>query len=105
MHGVGVLCTTYGVGELRAINGISGAYAEHLPVIHLDGMPTSGVQAARRLIRHTLGKGEFDIFYGVAEPVVCSRAIMTPEIGAIPDTAYTAATSNEPQCDAPSPQG
>jgi indolepyruvate decarboxylase len=40
-------------------------------------MPTSGVQAARR--HHTLGNGEFDIFYKIAESVVCARAIMTPD--------------------------
>lgn len=32
IHGVGAVCTTYGVGELSAINGIAGAYAEHLPL-------------------------------------------------------------------------
>jgi indolepyruvate decarboxylase len=79
IHGVAALSTTYGVGELSAINGIAGAYAEHLPVFHLVGMPTSGVQAARRLVHHTLGNGEFDIFYNMAEPMVCARAIMTPE--------------------------
>jgi len=29
--------TTYGVGELSALNGIAGAYAESLPVIHIVG--------------------------------------------------------------------
>jgi TPP-dependent 2-oxoacid decarboxylase len=31
--------TTYAVGELSALNAIAGAYAEHLPVFHLVGMP------------------------------------------------------------------
>jgi indolepyruvate decarboxylase len=34
IHGLGAVNTTYGVGELSAINGIAGAYAEHLPVFH-----------------------------------------------------------------------
>lgn len=45
IKGVAALCTTYGVGELSALNGIAGAYAEHLPVFHLVGTPnrsTSG---------------------------------------------------------------
>jgi len=79
IHGVAALCTTYGVGELSAINGVAGAYAEYLPVFHLVGMPTSGVQAAHRLVHHTLGNGEFDIFCKLAESVVCARAIMTPD--------------------------
>src|SRR5499427_3495608 len=71
--------TTYGVGELSAINGIGGAYAEHLPIFHLVGMPASKVQQAHSLVHHTLGNGEFDLFYKMTEPVVCARAIMTPE--------------------------
>src|ERR1700733_354723 len=78
-HGIAALCTTYGVGELSAICGVGGAYAEHLPVIHLVGMPASGVQAAHRLVHHTLGNGEFGLFSRMAEPVVCARAIMTPD--------------------------
>lgn len=73
------LSTTYGVGELSAINGIAGSFAEFLPVFHLVGMPASNVQKARRLVHHTLGNGEFDIFYDMAAPVVCARAIVTPE--------------------------
>jgi indolepyruvate decarboxylase len=79
IHGLAALNTTYGVGELSAINGIAGSYAEFLPVFHLTGMPDSGVQAHRRLVHHTLGNGEFDLFYKMAEPVVCARAIMTPD--------------------------
>jgi indolepyruvate decarboxylase len=79
VHGMAALCTTYGVGELSAINGVAGAYAEHVPVVHLTGMPASGVQAARRVVHHTLGNGEFELFYKMAEPVVCAKAIMTPE--------------------------
>lgn len=34
----GVLLTTYGVGELSAMNGVAGAYAEHAGMIHIVGM-------------------------------------------------------------------
>src|SRR5260370_40301536 len=73
------LCTTYGVGELNAINGVAGSYAENLPIFHLAGMPHSRTPAARRLVHHTLGNGEFELFYKMAEPVVCARTIITPE--------------------------
>ena len=79
IRGVAVACTTYAVGELSAINGIGGAYAEYLPIFHLVGMPATGVQAAHRLVHHTLGDGEFDIFYKMAQPLVCAQAVMTPE--------------------------
>ena len=32
------LITTYGVGELSAMNGVAGAYAEHAGMIHIVGM-------------------------------------------------------------------
>lgn len=35
----GVLVTTYAVGELSAMNGVAGAYAEHAGMIHVVGMP------------------------------------------------------------------
>ena len=62
--------TTFGVGELSAINGIAGACAEHVPLVHLVGMPTMVTQAGRMLVHHTLGNGEFDFFRKMAEPVV-----------------------------------
>lgn len=34
----GVLVTTYAVGELSAMNGVAGAYAEHAGIIHIVGM-------------------------------------------------------------------
>lgn len=34
---LGVLLTTYGVGELSAINGIAGAYTEFVPLLHIVG--------------------------------------------------------------------
>jgi indolepyruvate decarboxylase len=79
IHGIGAVNTTYGVGELSAINAIAGAYAEHLPVFHLVGMPNMATQAGRTLTHHTLGNGEFDLFRKMAEPVVCASAIMRPE--------------------------
>lgn len=32
IKGAGALLTTYGVGELSALNGVAGSYAEHVPV-------------------------------------------------------------------------
>jgi indolepyruvate decarboxylase len=79
MRGVGALCTTYGVGELAAMSGIAGAYAEHLPVFHLVGTPNLATQEGRAQVHHTLGNGEFDLFHRMAEPVVCASAVMTPQ--------------------------
>ena len=47
--------TTMGVGELSALNGISGAYTEQVKVIHVVGTTSTTVQAKRLMIHHNLG--------------------------------------------------
>jgi indolepyruvate decarboxylase len=79
IKGMGAICTTYGVGELSAINGIAGAYAEHLPLFHLVGTPNMGAQSRRALMHHTLGNGEYNLFQRMTEPVVCAQAVMHPQ--------------------------
>jgi indolepyruvate decarboxylase len=79
IRGTGAVSTTYGVGELSALGAIAGAYAEHLPVFHLVGMPGRPTQERRALVHHTLGDGEFDFFRKMADPVVCASAIITPQ--------------------------
>ncbi|MEI9999611.1 MAG: thiamine pyrophosphate-binding protein [Verrucomicrobiota bacterium] len=79
VRGAGAVTTTYGVGELSALNAIAGSYAERLPVFHLVGMPNSRAQESRLVMHHTLGNGEYDLFYRMTEPVVCARAIITPQ--------------------------
>lgn len=44
------LLTTYGVGELSAMNGVAGAYAEHAGMIHLVGMTSR----PRKLLLHEI---------------------------------------------------
>jgi hypothetical protein len=34
IKGISAIVTTFGVGELSAINAIAGAYSEHVPVVH-----------------------------------------------------------------------
>jgi indolepyruvate decarboxylase len=85
MRGVGAVCTTYGVGELAAMSGIAGSYAEHLAVFHLVGAPNLPTQEGRALVHHTLGNGEFDLFSRMAESVACASAVMTPQ-NAAPET-------------------
>lgn len=69
----GVLVTTYGVGELSAINGIAGAYAEHVPIIHIVGMTSRLQQRARMMIHHTLGQqwdsADHSSFMDMSKPV------------------------------------
>ncbi|CDH17459.1 uncharacterized protein ZBAI_09247 [Zygosaccharomyces bailii ISA1307] len=40
VKGMAALITTFGVGELSALNGIAGSYAEHVGVLHIVGVPS-----------------------------------------------------------------
>ncbi len=79
VQGFAALATAFGVGELSALCGIAGSYTEHLPVFHLTGMPNVRTQCEGRIVHHTLGNGEFDLFAKMAGPAVCACAILTPE--------------------------
>lgn len=58
-RGVSALLTTYGVGELSALNGIAGAAAEHVPLISLAGSPPLYATEDRYDLHHTMADGDF----------------------------------------------
>lgn len=63
--------TTFGVGELSAINGIAGAYSEMVPVVHIVGCPNTISQRSGMLLHHTLGNGDFNVFAEMSRPISC----------------------------------
>lgn len=79
IKGMAAINTTYGPGELSALCGIAGSYAENVPIFHITGQPTLATQRSRALVHHTLGNGEFDLFYQMTAPAVCARTIITAE--------------------------
>lgn len=79
VRGLGVVCTTFGVGELSAINGIAGSYAERVPVIHVVGAPATAIQRAGRPTHHTLGDGDFRHFARMQAEVTGVQAFLTLE--------------------------
>jgi pyruvate decarboxylase len=68
------LMTTFGVGELSAINGIAGAYSEQIPVVHIVGTPSTISQRGGQLLHHTLGNGDFNVFANMNEGISCEVA-------------------------------
>jgi indolepyruvate decarboxylase len=73
------LLTTFGVGELSAVNGIAGSYAEYLPVIHIVGAPSLSAQQRGDLIHHSLGDGDFGHFARMQQEVTVAQATLTVE--------------------------
>lgn len=77
-RGVAALVTTYGVGELSAINGIAGSFAEDVPVVQITGMPTTAARASGALSHHTLVDGDYDHFFRAYKEVTAAGAILRP---------------------------
>src|SRR6201988_1000039 len=78
LRGMSALITTFGVGELSAVNAIAGSYAEHVPVVHIVGAPSKDAQGARRVLHHSLGDGDFDHFLRISREKTSPQANLAP---------------------------
>ncbi|KAJ7626678.1 pyruvate decarboxylase [Mycena polygramma] len=81
-HSIGVVLTTFGVGELSAINAIAGAFSEMVPVLHIAGVPSTTQQKTKPMLHHTLGDGRFDAYIKASENFTISQAILTDKTSA-----------------------
>jgi indolepyruvate decarboxylase len=79
IRGAGMLVTTYGVGELSALNGMMGAKAEHSLVFHVVGMPSYQNQRLGKIAHHTLGDGVFGNFIDISAQAACCHAVINPD--------------------------
>ena len=79
INGLGALSVTYGVGALSAINGIAGAYSEHVPVILICGsLPLRAIQRGD-LMHHTLADPEKGNLLRIFGEVTTAQTRLTPE--------------------------
>jgi indolepyruvate decarboxylase len=79
INGIGALIVTHGVGALSAINGIAGAYSEHVPVILICGsLPLRAIQRGD-LMHHTLADREKGDFCRMFAEVTDAQVRLTPE--------------------------
>jgi TPP-dependent 2-oxoacid decarboxylase len=79
LSGMAALATVFGPGELSAINGIAGAYAEQAPVVAITGAPSTGVEQRGARVHHTLGDGDFSHFAQIFKQVTVAQATLTPD--------------------------
>ena len=73
-----MLATTYGVGEMSALNGVMGAKAEHSLIFHVVGMPSYQNQRMGKITHHTLGDGVFGNFIEISAKAACCHAVINP---------------------------
>jgi indolepyruvate decarboxylase len=78
MAGISALATTYGVGELAAISGVAGAYAEHVPVVCITGAPPLSAIEKRVLLHHTMADGNYTKMLNCYKEFTVAYACLTP---------------------------
>ena len=78
-RGAAILSTTYGVGELSALNGVMGSKAHRLPVFHIVGMPSERIQHLGLITHHNLGDTRYDRFHDISSSACCVSARLTPD--------------------------
>ena len=59
IKGFGAIVTTYGVGELSAINAIAGAKAENVPIVKITGVPSTRHIEKKSLLHHNLETADY----------------------------------------------
>ncbi len=77
--GFGAIVTTYGVGELSAINAIAGSYAENVPVIHIVGTPSINKFKGEKTLHHSLNNKDYKIFFETQKNIVETSAFLTTD--------------------------
>ncbi|OQE38404.1 hypothetical protein PENCOP_c008G01535 [Penicillium coprophilum] len=99
IRGIGVVMTTLGVGELSALNALAGSCAEHVPVIHIVGYPSTSVQEKRLSMHHTLGNGDFGLFAKMSTEISSALVILKDKLDAtklIDETILECCRSSKP---------
>ncbi len=76
--GLAAFVTTFGVGDLAAIGGVAGAYAENVPVIHITGAPPLHAVNSGALVHHTLVDGDYENIGRCMAEFTVAQARITP---------------------------
>ncbi|KAG7191609.1 Pyruvate decarboxylase 1 [Scheffersomyces spartinae] len=77
IKGLSCLVTTFGVGELSALNGVGGAFAEYVGMLHVVGVPSILSQSKQLLLHHTLGNGDFTVFHRMSNNILQTTAFIS----------------------------
>lgn len=94
----GVVCVTSGPGAINALNGVTGAYQDSIPMLVLSGQAKSTLTVkASGLNLRTLGNQEFDIVSAVGNMTKYAEMIMDPyRIRYCLEKAYALAIQGRP---------
>ena len=82
LNGIGAAVVTYGVGGFSIMNAVAGAYAEHVPVIIINGAPPARRREAGVMVHHLVSNYylQFDIFKKItADAALLVDPVTAPE--------------------------
>ena len=95
-RGAAMLCTTFGPGELSAINGVMGALAESVPIFWLVGLPSSQLRREGRILHHMLRDGDYRLNSEICRRATIASTELTPE-NAIADAGLLPSQVSQPR--------
>jgi TPP-dependent 2-oxoacid decarboxylase len=78
LRGLGALVTTFGAGELSALNAIASANAERVPVVHIVGTPALAASTSGATSRHNLPGAQTGHLARIAAEVTAAQADLRP---------------------------
>ena len=76
INGYGALVTTFGVGELSAMNAIAGSFAENIPVFKIVGVPATKYIEQNTLLHHNFSNPDYFAFQRAYANVVEATAFL-----------------------------
>ncbi len=80
LNGAGAALVTYGVGGLSILNAVAGAFAEHVPVIIINGAPPSRRRETGAMVHHLVSN--YYLQLDIYRKITADAAFLTD-----PDTA------------------
>ncbi|WP_326560580.1 alpha-keto acid decarboxylase family protein [Micromonospora sp. NBC_01796] len=79
LAGMSAILTTFGPGELSAVNGLAGAMAESVPIVSIVGGPPVRIMDKHTSMHHSLGDGDFDRWVRIGREVTVAQTSLTAE--------------------------
>lgn len=79
INGFGAVVTTFGVGELSALNAVAGSYSEGIPVMKIAGTPSTTMIKNKVLVHHSLQNVDYYAYERTYSNVVETTAFLDKE--------------------------
>ncbi|QCE35497.1 alpha-keto acid decarboxylase family protein [Acetobacteraceae bacterium] len=79
ISGFAAVLTTYGVGDLSALQPLAGSFCENVPILSISGLPSLNAVKNRFPLHHTLLNGDYDNVMAAHRPFTAYQARLTPE--------------------------